>query len=183
MKKMLILLIIAVIGFTSCSPNKKEEPRYQHSSITQVQECTTLKVIEGSAIQKKKIMLTKSEQLILATLIRLECGGSSFETKCAVASVVINRMKMWNLTLRGVVFQPNVFSPARLIDKETGRSYYNPSREGAYSECWKAVGYVCENGSTLPYYVIYFRAGYYHKWCTPYAKIGSLYFSYSSKYM
>lgn len=202
MKKMLILLIIAVIGFTSCSPNKKEEPRYQHSSITPIYECTTLKVIEGSAVRKKKIMLTKSEQLIFATLLAYECGGSSRETKMAVASVVVNRMKLWGLTLRQTVFQKNVFSPAKFINQTTGENGYwsngkrytkDMTRGGRYEECWTVVEEICENGPSIPYYVVYFKSLTYdkktgkpitfHTWAIPYKKIGSLYFSYSSKYM
>lgn len=129
------------------------------------------------------LVLTETERLIFATLIRLECGGSSYETKMAVASVVVNRMNMWDLTLRQAVFEKNVFSPARLIDRETGYSKYNPSKTGAYAQCWQVVDEICANGPTLPYYVIYFRSGHYHSWATPYAKIGSLYFSYSKKYM
>lgn len=128
------------------------------------------------------VTLTESEQLILATLIRLEAGGSPYETKLAVASVVINRMKMWGLSLRDVVFAKNVFSPAHLIDKETGKSYYNPPKEGAYAPCWQAMEEVCQNGPSIPSYVIYFRAGRHHTWATPYAKIGSMYFSYATKY-
>ena len=129
------------------------------------------------------ITLTESEQLILATLIRLEAGGSPYETKLAVASVVINRMKMWGLSLRDVVFAKNVFSPAHLIDKETGKSHYNPPKEGAYAPCWQAVEEICQNGPSIPSYVIYFRAGQHHTWATPYAKIGSMYFSYATKYV
>lgn len=128
------------------------------------------------------VTLTESEQLILATLIRLEAGGSPYETKLAVASVVVNRMKMWGLSLRGVVFAKNVFSPAHLIDKETGKSRYNPPKEGAYAPCWQAMEEVCQNGPSIPSYVIYFRAGHHHTWATPYAKIGSMYFSYATKY-
>jgi hypothetical protein len=128
------------------------------------------------------LTLTESERLILATLIRLECGGSSYECQMAVASVVVNRMKLFGLSLRGAVFQKNVFSPARLINQETGYSYYNPPKTGAYAQCWQVVDDICENGPSIPYYVIYFRSGHYHSWATPYAKIGSLYFSYAEKY-
>lgn len=124
------------------------------------------------------LTLTESERLILATLIRLECGGSSYECQMAVASVVINRMNMWGLTLRQAVFQKNVFSPADLIDPNTGASNYPP-----YETCWQVVDDICANGPTLPYYVIYFRSEYYHEWATPYAHIGSLYFSYAEKHM
>lgn len=130
------------------------------------------------------VILDETEKLIFATIIRLECGGSSYETKRAVASVVVNRMKMWNMSLRDVVFAKNQFSPAYLINKKTGKSNYNPSKEGTYAECWTAVEDVCKHGPTIPSYVFYFRSGHYHNWSTlvNYAKIGPLYFSYAPKY-
>jgi hypothetical protein len=145
--------------------------------------------------QGKYLTLTESERLIFATLLRLECGGSSYETKMAVASVVVNRMNMWNYTLRQVVFAKNQFSPARLIDQETGKSHYNPPKDGIYKECWQVVDDICENGPSIPSYVFYFKSltykkdsngnripVTYHSWATPYKKIGSMYFSYAEKY-
>jgi hypothetical protein len=130
------------------------------------------------------VTLDDTEKLIFATLLRLECGGSSYETKLAVASVVVNRMKMWNSSLRDIVFAKNQFSPAYLINKNTGESYYNPAKDGIYAECWQAVEEICSIGPSIPTYVLYFRSGHYHNWDTlvNYAKIGSLYFSYAPKY-
>ena len=138
------------------------------------------------------VVLDETEKLIFATLVAYECGGgiSSYETKLAVASVVVNRMKMWDDSLRDVIFATNQFSPAQLINKKTGANYYwsngkkctkNMERGGPYEECWLAVEEVCANGPSIPTYVIYFRSGHYHSWDTlvSYAKIGGLYFSYA----
>ena len=62
---------------------------------------TPIKIIEIK--EKEKIHLTKEEKLILATIIRLECGGSSFECQLAVGSVVLNRMAYFNQSLRDVI--------------------------------------------------------------------------------
>lgn len=128
------------------------------------------------------IVLTDSEKLILATLLRLECGGCTYECQMAVASVVLNRMDVWKKTLRETVFAQNAFSPAYLIDKKTGKSYYNPSKDGMYKICWQVVDDICANGPTLPRCVLYFRSKRYHSWATPYAKIDLLYFSYDERY-
>lgn len=130
------------------------------------------------------VVLDETEKLIFATLIRLECGGSSYETKQAVASVVVNRMKMWNMSLRDVVFAKDQFTPSYLINQDDGISKYNPSREGVYAECWAAMEEVCKQGPTIPSYVFYFRSEHYPDLDTlvDYAKIGSLYFSYSPEY-
>lgn len=130
------------------------------------------------------VVLDETEKLIFATLIRLECGGSPYETKKAVASVVVNRMKMWGISLRDVVFSKNQFSPAYLINQDDGSSKYNPSKEGIYAECWIAMEDVIKHGPSIPSYVFYFRSGHYHNWSTlvNYAQIGPLYFSYAPKY-
>jgi hypothetical protein len=167
---------------TKASDKLVEEQQTVDIVILDIKEIKPVKVIGVSAVQKPYISLTESEKLILATLIRLECGGSSYETKAAVASVVINRMTKWKCNLRSIVFAKNQFSPARLIDKETGKSYYNPPKTGVYGECWTAMEAVLMNGPTLPEYVLYFRSGHYHTWTIPYAKIGPMYFSYVKKY-
>ena len=102
-------------------------------------------------------------------------------------------MKMWNMSVRDVIYATNQFSPAQLINKETGENYYwrngkkcakDMTRGGSYEECWLAVEEVCKNGPSIPTYVFYFRSGHYHDWSTleKYAKIGPLYFSYAPKY-
>lgn len=129
------------------------------------------------------LILTESERLIFATLLRLECGGCSYECQMAAASVIVNRMDVWDKTLREAIFGKNAFSPSYLINPETGGSYYNPAKDGAYAICWQVVDEICANGPTLPRYVIYFRSKRYHSWATPYEKIGDLYFSYDEKYV
>ena len=149
---------------------------------TEPPEETTVPEETEPPIYEQLYYFDETEKLIFATILRLECGGSSYETKMAVASVILNRMNYWALDLRQVVFAKNQFSPAHLINRETGYSKYNPSKDGIYKECWQVVEDICREGPSLPYYVMYFRAGHYHTWTTPYAKIGSLYFSYVPKY-
>ena len=163
------------------------------AEILKVTEIKPIKVIDMQMTKASYAQLDETEMLIFATLVAYECGGSSYETKLAVASVIINRMKIWNLSLRDVVYAKNQFSPASLINKRTGANYYwhngkrctkNMSRGGPYEQCWQAVEEVCANGPTIPTYVIYFRSGHYHNWSTVvnYAKIGPMYFSYAPKY-
>lgn len=121
------------------------------------------------------ITFTDEEKRILATLIRLEAGGASYECQMAVGSVVLNRMAAWNKSLEKVVFQKNQFSPAYLINRKykNGEYVYKP-----YDICWEVVDDLCENGPTIPYYVLYFRAGHHHKWAIPYCEMDGTYFSY-----
>lgn len=119
------------------------------------------------------IKLSDSEITILASLVFFEGGAESIESQRAIASVVINRMKLDNLSLRQVVFAKNQFEPAHLIGNKAIASKYMKKSK-------KVVKYVCKHGPTIPKYVTYFRADYYHSWSGmhAYKKIDKTYFSY-----
>lgn len=119
------------------------------------------------------IKLSDSEITILASLVFFEGGAESIESQRAIASVVINRMKLDNLSLRQVVFAKNQFEPAHLIGHKSISSKY-------MKKSIKIVKYVCKHGPTIPKYVTYFRADYYHSWSGmhAYKKIDKTYFSY-----
>lgn len=122
---------------------------------------------------KRYIKLSKSEINILASLVFFEGGAESIESQRAIASVVINRMKLDGLSLRQVVFAKNQFEPAHLIgNKSISSKYMERAKE--------VVNYVCKHGPTVPKYVTYFRADYYHNWSGmhAYKKIDQTYFSY-----
>jgi hypothetical protein len=139
-----------------------------------VTQPTVTRPVEGWHVE-----LTDEEKRILATLIRLEAGGSSYECQMGVGSVVLNRMKLFGLSLEQVVFEKNVFSPARLINVKNANGEY---KYQPYEQNWRVVEDLCKDGPTLPYYVIYFRAGRHHTWATPYCQIDTTYFSYAEKY-
>lgn len=119
------------------------------------------------------IKLSDSEITILASLVFFEGGAESIESQRAIASVVINRMKLDDLSLRQVVFAKNQFEPAHLIGHKSISSKY-------MKKSIKIVKYVCKHGPTIPKYVTYFRADYYHSWSGmhAYKKIDKTYFSY-----
>lgn len=116
-----------------------------------------------------KYNLTESEKYMLATLVRLEAGGQSWECQCAVASVVINRLNRQyggKTTLQGIIYAKGQFSPAHRIKRN------NPSQMQL-----DVVEYVCKNGVTIPEDVVYFHYRHYGKWGKPYCSIGTEYFS------
>lgn len=121
------------------------------------------------------IDLTDDEIYELATLVFLESGAEPYECQLAIASVVINRMTTQNVSLHDVIYAKNQFSPAYLIDdSEPSESTLNAVKE------------VIENGPTIPEYVTFFRADYYHNWSeliTPYIQYGNTYFSADTRLM
>ena len=125
--------------------------------------------LEEEQPQEYYIYLTESEIHDFATLVFLEAGCESFECQLGVASVVLNRMTTQGLSLNDVIYAQNQFSPAHLIP------YYEPSESTL-----EAVRHVIRNGPTLPEYVTFFRANYYHSFSgvADYINIDSTYFSY-----
>lgn len=114
--------------------------------------------------------LTYDEIDMLARLVYLEAGGESYECMKGVASVVLNRMTSTGMSLYDVIYEPNQFSPACYIEST------------CYTDTvYSAVMDVVENGPSLPTYVTFFRAGYYHDFgnniAVPYTCMDNTYFS------
>lgn len=117
----------------------------------------------------------ESDVYELATLVYLESGTESFECQKAIASVVIHRMQNDDLTLQEVIYAKNQFSPAYLIAQS------EPSESTL-----QAVREVLQNGPSIPNYVTFFRADYYHNWSeliVPYCVIDHTYFSADTRLM
>ena len=108
---------------------------------------------------------------LLARLLYCEGRGESVDCQKAIVSVVLNRLKngYWGDTFREVIYAKGQFSPVSsgLIDKA------KPSQTQ-----YDIVDYILENGSTLPSWVLYFRASYHFSWSsyTPYCNIDNTYF-------
>lgn len=156
---------------------KQPEPTIQPDDTSRWASITQKEKRKRNNKKNEYIHLSESEITIFASLIFFEGGAESVESQRAIASVVINRMKMDNLSLRQVVFAKNQFEPAYLIgNKHIDDKYMKKSK--------KIVQYVCKNGPTIPPYVTYFRADYYHNWSgmVPYKKIDQTYFSYEQSY-
>lgn len=126
--------------------------------------------------EPKYYELTDDEIDMLARLVYLEAGGESYECMKGVASVVLNRMTSTGMSLHDVIYAPNQFSPAFYIEST------------CYTDTvYSAVMDVVENGPSLPTYVTFFRADYYHDFgndiVVPYTCINNTYFSADTRLM
>lgn len=133
------------------------------------------KAINNEPIITNQYNLSESDVYELATLVWLESGAQSDECQKAVASVILNRMSTRNVSLQEIIYEDNQFSPAYKI------SYTVPSEHTL-----QLVSDVVEYGSTLPEYVTYFRADYYHSWSDqliPYCTYDGVYFSADARLM
>lgn len=126
--------------------------------------------VEPNLYSVTGVYLTESEIDLLSRLVYLEGGTESFECQKAIASTVINRMLDSGDTLAEVIYAENQYAVADMLDNATA----SKSAEDAVSE-------VLRKGVTVPGYVTFFRADYYHEWGdqVPFCCIDHTYFSYS----
>lgn len=193
MKKIFALVIIALtlVGiFCSCGSNEnittstpsKPTPPVKDDSSFLSQMGATSKVEESSEDEVTPYyIVTAAERDMLATLVYLESSICSEDCQRAVASVIFNRLdsdrwkkdvnKDGEITLYDIVYYPNAFSPAYLIEDY---------KDKTTQECYDAVDYVIQNGPTVPTYVRYFRTNYHFKWdgYKGYCDVDNVYFGY-----
>lgn len=119
--------------------------------------------------------MSEDDIYLFATVVFLEGGAESYECQQAIASVILNRMTTSGDSLEDVIYAENQFEVVPSIP------YSSPSESSM-----DAVKYVLEYGPTVPEYVLYFRAGYYHNWADTigdYMCIDNTYFSYNVELM
>ena len=112
-----------------------------------------------------KSSLSDSEIYMLAQLIYLEGGNTSYECQLAIGSVVLNLMRSDGVSLKTEIYTPGRFSVASSV------AYTTPSETSL-----KAARYLANNGTTLPSSVKCFRNNHYFNWCTPYMHLDNVYF-------
>ena len=189
MKKIIALVIIALtlVGiFCSCGSNENtttsrvEKPDKDVSFTSGKPTPSTVEESNEDKVTPYYIV-TAEERDMLATLVYLESSICSEDCQRAVASVIFNRLdsgrwkkdvnKDGEITLYDIVYYPNAFSPAYLIEDY---------KDKTTQECYDAVDYVIQNGPTVPTYVRYFRTKYHFKWdgYKGYCDMDNVYFGY-----
>lgn len=116
------------------------------------------------------ITLTDDEIFRLAALVQAE-ADDIYECRLAIASIVINRMRFYEMG-----FYDTINSPGQFLTDWGTIAYAEPLDDSI-----RAVYDVLTYGTTIPVYVMFYRAECYHDWSdqTPYMNIGNSYFSYS----
>lgn len=165
----------------SCTPSKPTPPvKDDSSSMRPMGTTSTVDESSGPEVIPYYIV-TAEEREMLATLVYLESSICSEDCQRAVASVIFNRLdsgrwkkdvnKDSKITLYDIVYYPNAFSPAYLIEDY---------KDKTTQECYDAVDYVIQNGPTVPTYVRYFRTNYHFKWdgYKGYCDMDNVYFGY-----
>lgn len=169
----LLLLCMAIIFIVTLSLSAQ----CTGSTDTVFEQTIDLESEEPTEVPTEKspmFIITPEERETLARLIFLEARGEGYECQKAVVSVVINRWMsgQWGNTINSVIYAPKQFSNAWKIKTTT-----------PYQMNYDAVDDVLQNGTTLPYYILYFRAHYHHRWpnYTGYIVMDNTYFGYMNK--
>lgn len=189
MKKNAYVTLIALFMFVvlitiACVISSKSSDSSSASYVTSTADDIVTTVINSTnnvdfTEVTKAFIVTDEEREMLARLVYLESSICSSECQQAVVSVVFNRLESnrWRkdmnndgiITLYDIVYYPNAFTPAYLIDSTI-------PNQAAYD----AVDYVLEHGITVPTYVRYFRTKYDFSWegYRNYTVIDNVYFGY-----
>lgn len=107
--------------------------------------------------------VTDEEYELLARVCMSEAGTESLEGKIAVLETVLNRVDRGEGSIYEVVYAPRQYST-----RDNGK----PN-----AECYEAVDAVLEFSDRYPDNMLFFRTKHYHKFGTPYKKIGNHYFT------
>ena len=165
----------------SLTPSKPTLPVKDDSSFMGLTGSTSTVEESREPEESPYYIVTAEERDMLATLVYLESSICSEDCQRAVASVIFNRLdsgkwkkdvnKDSKITLYDIVYYPNAFSPAYLIEDY---------KDQTTQECYDAVDYVIQNGPTVPTYVRYFRTNYHFKWdgYKGYCDMDNVYFGY-----
>lgn len=114
---------------------------------------------------ESNMIISEYEYNLLLRVCMSECGGEygePLEGKIAVVETILNRCDMYGMTIEEVVTQPNQYSMA---DNGKPDAYVKEAVDIALRE------------RSYPSDMLYFQAGNYHSFGTPYKQIGKHYFS------
>ena len=164
------ILIAIIVSIWDGPPEIQIVTEYEPVYIETIKEV----IIEVEKEPTYAYNITSEEREMLARLVYREANVENLECQKAVVSVIINRWQngYWGDTLEDVVYAKNQFTPADLLYKTT------PNERN-----YEAVDWVLKNGTTLPEYVLYFRANYHFNWqgYKPYTQISTTFFGYLEK--
>lgn len=165
----ILAFIILFVAFLYVTNKSYQEQILLKNQIIEIQEQFIKIYKEPKAEIKVEEKITSADREMIARLLYLEGRGESIECQRAIVSVVINRLNSgyWGDTVKEVIYAKNQFEPANKIPNTTPNKMQ-----------YDAVDYVLDNGTTIPSWVLYFRASYHFDWqgYTKYAQMSNTFF-------
>lgn len=154
-----ILMVVSVSTIVNFRPAPCQTPPYCET----MQDFIDLEYYGANTPCERTI--TDEEYDLLLRVCMSECGGKygePLEGKVAVVETILNRSEIYGKSIEEVIYEPYQYSIADNGDPD--------------ETVQQAVDIALEK-NTYPDNMIYFRAGNYHSFGTPYNKIGNHYFS------
>ena len=164
-RKIVSVTTVIVSFFTICvlftKPIKSEQTVIVNSNIQRMELASGIEIQTGETEE----IITEHEYNLLLRVCMSECGGKygePLEGKIAVVETILNRSDIFGMSIEEAVYEPN---------------QYSTSDNGEPDETVIEAVDIALSSNTYPDDMIYFRAGYYHNFGTPYRQIGNHYFS------
>ena len=175
MKKSIISTVSVVFIFIVCSIiiSDKSNVDVEHEVTESCsnrntfieEQIETIDITEKQTDDICSYYVTDEEYNLLLRVCMSECGGKHgepLEGKIAVVETILNRSEIYGKSIDEVVYEPY---------------QYSTSDNGEPDETVREAVDIALISNTYPDDMIYFRAGYYHSFGTPYRQIGNHYFS------
>lgn len=168
-----VFIVGSIIISDKSNVNVEQEVTESRSNINICSEeiIETIDITEEQTEDICSYYVTDEEYNLLLRVCMSECGGKygePLEGKIAVVETILNRSEIYGKTIEEVVYEPNQYSVA-----------YN----GEPDEMVREAVDIALSSNTYPDDMIYFRAGYYHSFGTPYKQIGNHYFSLKGEWL
>ena len=162
-----VFIVGSIIISDKSNVNVEQEVTESCSNINICSEeiIETIDITEEQTEDTCSYYVTDEEYNLLLRVCMSECGGKygePLEGKIAVVETILNRSDIFGMSIEEVVYEPNQYSVAD---------------NGEPDETVREAVDIALNSNTYPDDMIYFRAGYYHSFGTPYKQIGNHYFS------
>lgn len=162
-----LLMVISIIIQDESNVDVEQEvtESCSNSNICSEEKIETIDITEEQTENEYSYCVTDEEYNLLLRVCMSECGGKygePLEGKIAVVETILNRSEIYGKSIEEVVYEPNQYS-----------TYDN----GEPDETVREAVDIALSSNTYPDDMIYFRAGYYHSFGTPYRQIENHYFS------
>ena len=168
-----VFLVGSIIISDKSNVNVEQEvtESFQNSNICSEEQIETIDITEEQIEDICSYYVTDEEYNLLLRVCMSECGGKYGEPldgKIAVVETILNRSDIFGMSIEEVVYEPNQYSVAD---------------NGEPDETVREAVDIALSSNTYPDDMIYFRAGYYHNFGTPYRQIGNHYFSLKGEWL
>ena len=168
-----LLLVISIIIQDESNEKIEQEvtESCSNSNTFSEEQNEAIDITEERTENEYSYCVTDEEYNLLLRVCMSECGGKygePLEGKIAVVETILNRSEIYGKSIEEVVYEPN---------------QYSTSDNGEPDETVREAVDIALSSNTYPDDMIYFRAGYYHSFGTPYRQIGNHYFSLEGEWL